>query len=230
MRQIKEYFTIGDSTLVGLDEFIKYNKGICATVNDLLQRNPALKESKYSSLVEVIKESWDTIPKLTVKDALDLLEVHELLSRDAFVHIDIPTVYASIKSKSIVHTYDDSKLGKYVLWTADLTEIGFTTEYSATKVLQMWCPSTNQEYWVLVHSDLDKANEAVAWMCRTWYTEDELKAIYRQGEVFHFYCHEDKVAEMTESEWEKFKRQRASDGFPRHLDWDEYQRKLVIQT
>lgn len=227
---MREFFKVGDRTLISLNEFIKYARGISATVNDFLARYPVFEEDKYSSLLELISNEWDNVPKLEVKDALALLDVDENLSRDAFLHIDIPTIYNSIEDKKIVHTYEDSKVGKYVLWEADLTEIGFSEEYTVTRVLQMWCPSTGQEYWVLVHIDLNKANEAVAWMCRTWFSPEETKAIYRQGEVVHIYCHEDKVPEMTDQEWEEFKRKRQDKGYPRHIPWEEYREKLVIQT
>jgi len=134
-----------------------------------------------------LQEIWDNIRKITFEEAI--LESDSDKKRIAFSAIGPNSVLGSPKAKKrLVSKFSrsDKQGDTYHLYDIVPASVGLERVTRSIRALQYNCPSTNHVYWSYVPTNINKAEEAVAWMCITRIAPNDLLEIKRQGEVYIF--------------------------------------------
>lgn len=171
-----------ENQIVGIDLFCRLAKASCATTSDVKLKYPFIMEH-MSSLMDIIEQVWDEIQPYTIKECMELISENHERAAVFFRQLDVATIYKDYKDKRIVNTYTHKDSSKYVLWEIDMSGFGFENTQNQ-KIIQMWCPSTNKEYWVYAHPDSTSAKDAIGSSLHTSIPEDMIENIKRQGEVY----------------------------------------------
>jgi hypothetical protein len=166
-------------------------------------------------LEDAISEIWEEIQPYDFLTALQIENVNK--KRIVFQAIGPNTILGREGViKKLIDKYEHSdKLGdKYELFDIDTKSLGIESLVRNMTALRYQCPSTGKTYWSYVPMEIRQAKEAVAWMCTTSYKEEDIEAIYRQGEVYMIKV-KDNAKKMSET---------------RHMKKDEYWSKIADQT
>jgi len=177
--------------------------------------------TEFNDFFDVIREAWADAPALTTEQAFTAPNIEH--RRVIFNVIGVDKLMATLKPElvdrktitreNLVFDKDGNSKTEMLLDTYELYKIDGDRLFAGTGNADRWqrdrsvyavkCKdaSTDREYWIYVHADAAKNNdalEAIAWtyqMKSSVYTN----SIYRQGEVI--IAKHDGVKEVGKNQW-----------------------------
>jgi hypothetical protein len=177
--------------------------------------------TEFNDFFDVVRKAWDDAPALTVKQAFTAPNIEHrrvifnVMGVDKLMAVLKPELIDSktITRENLVYDSEGNSQVELLIDTYELYKIDGDRLFEGTGNANRWdrdrsvyavkCKdaSTDREYWIYVHAEAAKNNdalEAIAWtyqMKSSVYTN----SIYRQGEVI--IAKHDGVKEIGKNQW-----------------------------
>ena len=177
--------------------------------------------TEFNDFFDVVREAWDDAPALTTKQAFTAPNIEH--RRVIFNVMGVDKLMAALKpelvdSKTIdrinlEYDKDGGEHSKILTDTYELYKIDGDRLFEGTGNASRWdrdrsvyavkCKdaSTDREYWIYVHADAAKNNDALEAIAWTYQMKSQVytNSIYRQGEVI--IAKHDGVKALGENHW-----------------------------
>lgn len=183
----------------------------------------------HPTLKEFFDEFWDTIEKMTVRDAFQ--EVDDDKKKIYFHCIGPENIFKNIESELISECSLNKKkqdgteyIDTFKLYKSKSYQFGLDIYSQDIYYLQFTCPSTNKTHYLYIDSDVIERKNVDAIDC----IAGSFVTSYKAEAISHFYRQGDQLITVIKPEYiDKGKLQYQS---PRRITREEYLNKFKFET